>query len=450
MPIQTVLDLSGQWASGGAPGPVISVNGNALSVDMSAYNRPTASGSILDSSDISVHFPDDKTYTGQLQAPSVIHWSNNSTWIKVPILTTIDLNGTWASGGIPGPHISVNGAAISIDMSAYGRPKASGTILDASDITVTFPDDNTYTGKLQPPATIQWSNNSAWTKVAVSTSTLVDLNGQWASGGVLGPQISVDGKKISVDMSFYNRPAASGSILDFADITVTFPDDKSYTGKLQLPGTIAWSNDSTWVKVNTLFSSNFDSASAGSPPLQTEAVGTARVEGPPNSVTVVNPPFSSSSRWLKITGSPASEEQVASFVGQFTQSDGVGVYDFSAELFVPTGSTVCSISFETPDAEEIMHVDFTSDNKIRIDDLVEFGSFKRDQVFIMQASLNISATQSTAHVAVSGGGAVGSMDYNIPEFGQRLSLQFSAIRVWKGVGDVGVFYATRIIAGREA
>ena len=82
-PTQTVLDLRGTWASGGVPGPVISVVGSALSVDMSAYKRPTASGSIVDASDITVTFPDDKTYTGKLQLPNRILWSNNSTWTKV-------------------------------------------------------------------------------------------------------------------------------------------------------------------------------------------------------------------------------------------------------------------------------------------------------------------------------------------------------------------------------
>jgi hypothetical protein len=50
-------------------------------------------------------------------------------------------------------------------MSAYRRPSASGSIVDASTITVTFPDDKTYTGKLQPPNTILWSNGSTWTKI---------------------------------------------------------------------------------------------------------------------------------------------------------------------------------------------------------------------------------------------------------------------------------------------
>jgi hypothetical protein len=82
-PIKTVLNLAGTWASGGASGPVISRIGNALSVDMSAYRRPTASGNVVDAADITVTFPDDKTYTGKLQLPNRILWSNHSTWTKV-------------------------------------------------------------------------------------------------------------------------------------------------------------------------------------------------------------------------------------------------------------------------------------------------------------------------------------------------------------------------------
>lgn len=166
----TIFDLNGNWASGGLPGPVISVNGNSLSIDMSVYNRPNASGVILDSSHISVTFPDDNSYTAVLQQPGTIAWSNNSAWTKVPdsvgpIATLIDLNGTWASGGTPGPVISVNGNAIAVDMSFYKRPAASGAVLDSAHIRVNFPDDNNYTAQLNPPNTISWSNNSAWTRV---------------------------------------------------------------------------------------------------------------------------------------------------------------------------------------------------------------------------------------------------------------------------------------------
>src|SRR6185437_2396378 len=167
--IQTVLDLRGAWASGGAAGPFVSVTGNSISIDMSAYHRPTASGRVLDSTHISVSFPDDKTYTGVLQAPNVILWSNNSSWTKVPaIQTVIDLNGRWMSGGVLGPVITVHGNSISVDMSALNRPTAVGTVVSGSNISVAFPDAPTVTGVLQPPRTIRWSNNSTWTKFDTS------------------------------------------------------------------------------------------------------------------------------------------------------------------------------------------------------------------------------------------------------------------------------------------
>ncbi len=81
------------------------------------------------------------------------------------ITTAINLNGTWASGGTPGPVISAAFTSLTVDMSAYHRPPAHGSIIDGTTITVTFPDDGTYTGKLELPNVIAWSNGSAWTKV---------------------------------------------------------------------------------------------------------------------------------------------------------------------------------------------------------------------------------------------------------------------------------------------
>ena len=84
---------------------------------------------------------------------------------SVAVKPVIDLNGRWASGGTPGPAISVSAAALTVDMSAYHRPAAHGSIVNDHTITVTFPDDSTYTGTLQPPNAIRWSNGSVWTKV---------------------------------------------------------------------------------------------------------------------------------------------------------------------------------------------------------------------------------------------------------------------------------------------
>jgi hypothetical protein len=50
-------------------------------------------------------------------------------------------------------------------MSIAGPPTAHGALIDATNITVTFPDDgHTFTGKLIPPGTISWSNSTTWIK----------------------------------------------------------------------------------------------------------------------------------------------------------------------------------------------------------------------------------------------------------------------------------------------
>ncbi len=182
--IATVIDLNGTWASGGAPGPAITTFANSFSVDMSAYGRPTAQGTIASAASISVHFPDDKTYTATLQAPGTIHWSNNTAWTKFALL--FDLNGVWASGGVAGPVITLTGISISVDMSAYGRPAAHGKVLGASSITVTFPDAATVTGTLQAPNTIVWSNNSAWTKatVALMPANILDIQNPMSADAI--------------------------------------------------------------------------------------------------------------------------------------------------------------------------------------------------------------------------------------------------------------------------
>ncbi|HEX4284655.1 MAG TPA: hypothetical protein VHZ28_06150, partial [Terracidiphilus sp.] len=199
----------------------------------------------------------------------------------------------------------------------------------------------------------------------------------------------------------------------------------------------------------TLFSSNFDPTPDGQPPSAAQAVGTARVEAPAKNVIVIDPPFLHSNKWLQITGLPPTSAAVVSFVGLLTEVDGAGVYNFSALIFMPTGSAVASISFETTSAEEFMHIDFTPDNTVRIDDTVVFGAFARDQVFAIQVTLNIAAAQSTAQVQVEGGGASGSQSYTMPVPFHFLSLQFGAIRLWKGYGDPGSFDATSITVTRE-
>jgi len=162
-PINTVLNLNGDWTDGSTRNATISRDLEDLTVNMSAFNRPTAHGSITGFDTISVSFPDDTTYTGHLEAPNRIRWSNNSVWTKV-INTVIDLNGRWTDGGARSAVIFEGAQTIKVDMSDYDRSNATGSILDASNISVKFPDDQSYTAQLQTPNKIQWSNGSTWTK----------------------------------------------------------------------------------------------------------------------------------------------------------------------------------------------------------------------------------------------------------------------------------------------
>jgi hypothetical protein len=162
------------------------------------------------------------------------------------IVTVTNLNGSWTDGSTQSAAISVSRRTFSIDMSAFGRPTANGTIVGFTSITATFPDDRTYTGQLTQPKTITWSNGSTWTKIV---NTVFDLNGSWSDGSPWIAVIHEGPASLTVDMSDFDRPAAHGNISHSNTITVTFPDDQTYTGTLQGPKTIRWSNGSTWTKV---------------------------------------------------------------------------------------------------------------------------------------------------------------------------------------------------------
>ena len=157
------MNLNGDWTDGSTRNAAIFVEFKSLRVDMSAFDRPAATGSIVDGSTIEVTFPDDLTYTGQLQAPNRIRWSNNSVWTKV-VNTVMDLNGNWTDGSDRTAVIRAGAKSITIDMSDYDRPNAQGSIVNASNISVKFPDDSTYTAQLQAPNRILWSNGSSWTR----------------------------------------------------------------------------------------------------------------------------------------------------------------------------------------------------------------------------------------------------------------------------------------------
>jgi hypothetical protein len=205
----------------------------------------------------------------------------------------------------------------------------------------------------------------------------------------------------------------------------------------------------------TLFQSNFDPTPIGQPPANAQQVGTANVGGDPGSVVVVAAPVAPSGKWVQVSRAGA-QSAVSGMQGMFSQFLGDGVYTASAILYIPSRSGLATVQFEAfnqpiSNVGSFLHLDFMQDNTVRLDDndATKFGSFPRDQAFIVQVTLNINATTQTAHIVLSGAGASGITDYNIlPPF-ISMAHQFGAIRVWMGFPWTGSFDATQIVVTRQ-
>ena len=208
---------------------------------------------------------------------------------------------------------------------------------------------------------------------------------------------------------------------------------------------------------NTLFKSNFDSSALNQPPSPTQEVGTAGIDGPAGSVLVVSAPPDAqpSGKWLQISRPPGP--LVASFQGKLAQQPGNGTYVFSTALFMPqNNSGIATIQFEpfnqpVNNPSGFLHLDFLPDNRVRIDDNnnTVFGEFPRNQVFMVQVTLNINDTAPSAHIILSGAGASGQEDYAIiPAFVPQ-ARQFGAVRIWMGFPHTGAFQATNVVVLRK-
>ena len=200
----------------------------------------------------------------------------------------------------------------------------------------------------------------------------------------------------------------------------------------------------------TLFQSNFDATAVDQPPAATQAIGTAAVEGPTGSVLVVAAPDALNGKWLRLQR-PNADTGFPAFQGILSKVGNEGRYTFSTIMFMPTGADTTTIQFEqlTP-PQSFVHLDFMPENNVRIDDneATRFATFPRDQPFIVQVTLDTTATPNV-HVVLSGAGASGTADYTIQPSLQGYARQFGAIRLWIGFPHIGEFYATTMVVTRR-
>jgi hypothetical protein len=208
----------------------------------------------------------------------------------------------------------------------------------------------------------------------------------------------------------------------------------------------------------TLFKSNFDATNLDQPPSPTQEVGTASFAGPPGGVLVAAAPPNAAppAKWLRIIR-PNNQAQVSSFQGKLVRQPGTGTYVFSTALFIPDGNsgpaTVQFEQFSQPVDNPVgfLHFDFMPDGHVRIDDdqSTTFGTFPRNQVFLVQVTLNISQSPN-AHIILSGAGASGEADRTILAPFNLQAQQFGAVRIWMGFPNVGRFHAANVVVSRKS
>jgi hypothetical protein len=169
---------------------------------------------------------------------------------RTAALLPFDINGPWTDNGSAKPVISTAGGVVLIDMSYAHRPTASGSVLDASSILVTFPDAGPYIGTFVGPGVLRWSNGSVWQKVYAGP-TVIDLNDNWTDG-LTDQLVRQTNGFITVNMSAVHRPNGTGFLIGPSTFLIDFPDDHGTTFATFLAGSrrdldsITWSNGSQW------------------------------------------------------------------------------------------------------------------------------------------------------------------------------------------------------------
>jgi hypothetical protein len=207
----------------------------------------------------------------------------------------------------------------------------------------------------------------------------------------------------------------------------------------------------------TVFQSDFKRF-PGLPPIGSQEVGTTAID--PQSDQYVTAGTTQSRDDVRIARADPvlhiDPVPRAALLCNFKQFEGDGTYVFSTLLTMRSGAGAATIQFE-PFGQPVdqydrgfLHLDFMPDNTVRIDDndAARFGTFPRDQLFIVQVTLKIDATP-TAHILLSGAGASGEMDYAIlPPF-VPYARQYGSVRLWQGLPWSGFFLAENIVVSRK-
>ncbi len=190
-----------------------------------------------------------------------------------------------------------------------------------------------------------------------------------------------------------------------------------------------------------LFQSNFENTPANQPPLAAQAVGTAKFNGPN---LVLSPTFPHTGNWLQIGPlSTAGAEFDAIFLNVPT---GLGVFTFSAMMFMSSKSTESYIAFNS-DAEtnpSFLTLLFADNNQVQDGGLHPTGcTFPRDQTFAIQVTLAVTGTSATAQIGVAGTVANYTLHQSPSSFSSIAFAQQNAGGSGFDVSDIVVTYTAQ-------
>jgi hypothetical protein len=209
--------------------------------------------------------------------------------------------------------------------------------------------------------------------------------------------------------------------------------------------------------VKTLLLANFNSDTIGLPPGQTQDVGTVSLDPGDGTITVVAAPTPSlpPDKWAWIShpkaanlSGPEAPSPGTALRCNFVRAEGDGSYGMRASLYIPSGAQVVTVDFEPWRAgTRFLHLDFMPEGDVMVDDRPDsrFGSFPRDQEFILTVSLDITSTTATAHIDLLGAGASGSSDVSVQPDLIDTARQFGAVRFWVSFQFKGSFFVDNVL-----
>jgi hypothetical protein len=201
----------------------------------------------------------------------------------------------------------------------------------------------------------------------------------------------------------------------------------------------------------TVLLANFNAEPLGAPPAFTQPTGAMQFVNGAGSVTIANPP-GSTTKWMRVSH-PTQPSPETVTRARFDAPHGAGKYNLITALFIPTGTGAVTLQLEPfngsiDSSPELLHLDFMPENNVRLNDndADRFGTFPRDQSFLVSIFLDSTVSPPSARISLlGGGGASGQRDVTLPSGASS----FGAVRLWMGFQWTGSFFVDDLVVTRR-